>query len=463
MPKNEIDYSNTIIYSISCKDKTISDVYVGHTTNLIKRKCQHKVSYNNLNNKLKIYETIRKNGGWDNWEMKEIAIYNCKNKDEARIKEQKHYEELNSSLNSCPPYVNPLKYYCNICNINCLCSEGLKKHLNTNKHTTIFNVKTINVEKNDNVDKLLTNVSEKSQNSPNYFYCEKCDYNTSKKSDYSKHLLTSKHQNVDNLLTNVAANSPNVAQTKYSCECGKEYKHRQCLYVHKKKCNHEVNTTPNNNDDSDVKVLTGLVLEVVKQNQELTNKIIELSKNGTGNTTMTNSNSNSNNHSNNKTFNLQFFLNETCKDAMNIMDFVESVKLQLSDLENVGEIGYVDGISNIIVKKLNALDESKRPVHCTDTKREVVYIKDDNKWEKEDEDKNKLRKVIKKIAYKNQRLLPEFKKEHPDCGKYHSKFSDQYNKLVVESMGGSGNNDIEKEDKIIRKIAKEVTINKANF
>jgi hypothetical protein len=264
-------------------------------------------------------------------------------------------------------------------------------------------------------------------------------------------------------LTNVAANSPNVAQTKYSCECGKEYKHRQCLYVHKKKCNHEVNTTPNNNDDSDVKVLTGLVLEVVKQNQELTNKIIELSKNGTGNTTMTNSNSNSNNHSNNKTFNLQFFLNETCKDAMNIMDFVESVKLQLSDLENVGEIGYVDGISNIIVKKLNALDESKRPVHCTDTKREVVYIKDDNKWEKEDEDKNKLRKVIKKIAYKNQRLLPEFKKEHPDCGKYHSKFSDQYNKLVVESMGGSGNNDIEKEDKIIRKIAKEVTINKANF
>jgi hypothetical protein len=148
---------------------------------------------------------------------------------------------------------------------------------------------------------------------------------------------------------------------------------------------------------------------------------------------------------------------------MNIMDFVETVKLQLSDLEKVGEIGYVDGISNIIVENLNALDETKRPVHCTDTKREVLYIKDDNKWEKEDEDKNKLRKVIKKIAYKNQRLLPEFKKEHPDCGKYHSKYSDQYNKLIVESMGGSGNNDIEKEDKIIKKIAKEVTINKSNF
>jgi hypothetical protein len=301
--------------------------------------------------------------------------------------------------------------------------------------------------------------TQKSQKSLNYFRCEKCDYNTCKKADYNKHLLTSKHQNVDKMLTNVYIDTTNVSPAKYSCDCGKEYKHRQCLYVHKKKCKIEAIVNPNNNDDSDVKVLTGLVLEVVKQNQELTNKIIELSKNGTCNTTITNSN----NHSNNKTFNLQFFLNETCKDAMNIMDFVESVKLQLSDLENVGEIGYVDGISNIIVKNLNALDETKRPVHCTDTKREVVYIKDDNKWEKEDENKNKMRKVIKKIAYKNQRLLPEFKKEHPDCGKYHSKYSDKYNKLIVESMGGSGNNDIEKEDKIIKKISKEVTINKANF
>jgi hypothetical protein len=304
--------------------------------------------------------------------------------------------------------------------------------------------------------------TQKSLKSLNYFSCEKCHYNTCKMSDYNKHLLTAKHQNVDKMLTNVYTDATNVALSKYLCDCGKEYKHRQCLYVHKKKCKIEANIKPNNNDDdSDVKVLTGLVLEVVKQNQELTNKIIELSKNGTGNTIITNSNSN--NHSNNKTFNLQFFLNETCKDAMNIMDFVESVKLQLSDLENVGEIGYVDGISNIIVKNLNALDETKRPVHCTDTKREVVYIKDDNKWEKEDENKNKMRKVIKKIAYKNQRLLPEFKKEHPDCGKYHSKYSDQYNKLIVESMGGSGNNDIEKEDKIIKKISKEVTINKANF
>ena len=146
---------------------------------------------------------------------------------------------------------------------------------------------------------------------------------------------------------------------------------------------------------------------------------------------------------------------------MNITDFVDSLKLQLSDLESVGRLGFVEGISNIIVKNLKEMDVHKRPVHCSDSKREVMYIKDEDKWEKENENKNKLRKVIKKVACKNQRLLPKFKEEHPDCGNYHSKFSDQYNKLVVESMGGSGDNDDEKEDKIIRKIAKEVVIDKS--
>jgi hypothetical protein len=143
------------------------------------------------------------------------------------------------------------------------------------------------------------------------------------------------------------------------------------------------------------------------------------------------------------------------------MDFVDSLKLQLADLESVGKLGFVQGISNIIVKNLKALDVHKRPVHCSDSKREVMYIKDENKWEKENEEKNKLRKAIKKIANKNSRLLPEFKEKHPDCGKSESVFSDQYNKLIIEAMGGSGDNDLEKEDKIIRKIAKEVTIDKS--
>jgi hypothetical protein len=148
---------------------------------------------------------------------------------------------------------------------------------------------------------------------------------------------------------------------------------------------------------------------------------------------------------------------------MNIMDFVETVKLQLSDLENVGKLGYVDGISNIIVKNLKALDVEKRPVHCTDSKREILYIKDDDKWEKEDEENKKIRKVIKKVADKNARLIPKFKEEHPDCGKAASKYSDQYNKIIVESMGGSGDNDLEKENKIIKNLAKQVLIDKDKY
>jgi hypothetical protein len=145
---------------------------------------------------------------------------------------------------------------------------------------------------------------------------------------------------------------------------------------------------------------------------------------------------------------------------MNIMDFVESIKLQLTDLEKVGEIGYVEGISNIITTNLKALDVTQRPIHCTDKKRETLYIKDEDKWEKENEEKNKIKKVIKKVANKNIMLLQKFKEVHPDCGKSASKYSDQYNKIIIESMGGSGDNDSEKEDKIIKNISTATTIDK---
>jgi len=291
-----------------------------------------------------------------------------------------------------------------------------------------------------------------SQKIPIKYNCIICDYFTSNKKDYDKHTRTPKHKKNQN------GNDLEIMEIKkipeHSCECSKKFITYSGLWKHKQRCNKPENIQK---EESEFKVLTNLVLEVVKQNQELTNKIVEISKNGIGNTTITNSN----NNSHNKTFNLNVFLNETCKDAMNIMDFVDSLKLQLSDLENVGRLGYVEGISNIIIKNLNEMDVHKRPVHCSDSKREVMYIKDDDKWEKENEQKLKLRKAIKRVANKNQRLLPKFKEEHPDCGKYHSKFSDQYNKLVVESLGGSGDNDLEKEDKIIKKIAKEVTIDKS--
>ena len=288
------------------------------------------------------------------------------------------------------------------------------------------------------------------------FTCNLCDFTSSNKKDYNRHVQTKKH------IFNVSQGfSTDLTQKNpYECNCGKTYKDNSGLWRHKKKCNvkEKDNTDSEDNSQSnEIQELKEFMKYLMKENSEMKNMMLEVIKTGTHNTTNTHTNSH------NKTFNLQFFLNETCKDAMNIMDFVDSVKLQLSDLENVGKLGYVDGISNIIVKNLKALDVEKRPVHCTDSKREILYIKDDDKWEKENEENNKIKKVIKKIAYKNQRLLPEFKKEHPDCGKYHSKYSDQYNKIVVESMGGSGDNDDEKEDKIIKNVAKQVIIDKEKY
>jgi len=294
--------------------------------------------------------------------------------------------------------------------------------------------------------------TEKSPKISKEFFCQKCNYKCCKQSEYNKHILTSKHQILQNPTSNPTSK---ISEKTYNCICGKIYKHSSTLYAHKKKCNviecddNQVINNSNNTNDKDE-----LINYLIKENQEFKNLILEIVKKDTYNI------SNNTTNSHNKTFNLQFFLNETCKDAMNIMDFVDSIKLQLCDLEKVGKIGYVEGISNIIVKNLNSLDETKRPVHCTDAKREVMYVKDEDKWEKENDSKEKIRKAIKHVAHKNSKMLKEFKTKHPDCDKSESKFSDQYNKLVIEALGGKGDNDLEKEDKIIKNIAKEVVIDK---
>jgi hypothetical protein len=170
-----------------------------------------------------------------------------------------------------------------------------------------------------------------------------------------------------------------------------------------------------------------------KQNQDLTNKLFELCKNGTSNN---NTNISNTTNSHNKAFNLNFFLNETCKNAMNITEFADSIKLQLSDFEHVGDVGFITGISNIIIKNLKALDVTQRPVHCTDQKRETIYIKDEDKWEKEDEKKQKCHKFIKKIVNKNQRLLLKFQEVYPDYNKYSSPNSTRYDLIVIEALRG---------------------------
>jgi hypothetical protein len=298
---------------------------------------------------------------------------------------------------------------------------------------------------------MIVEDSEKLPKVASKFYCYVCDYNTSKKSSYDKHLSTDKHKNNENdskMVVEDSEKSPKVA--KYECECGKIYKYDSGYYRHKKKCLGE-----NVIIDNDVPTDKELILMLIKQNSQLIQQNSDLVKNGTHNTTISN-----NTNSHNKTFNMQFFLNETCKDAMNIMDFVNSIKIQLCDLENVGKVGFVDGISSIIVKNLNLLDETKRPVHCADTKREVMYVKDENKWEKEDEDKKKIRKMIKYVTHKNTKLMKEFREKYPGCEKSESKYSNSYDKLIIEAFGGKGDNDEEKENKIIRKIAKNVVIEK---
>jgi hypothetical protein len=289
------------------------------------------------------------------------------------------------------------------------------------------------------------------------YYCEICDYECSKKYNWEKHILTSKHICATKGDKLVAFCGKKGQIEIFVCEfCDKEYQHRQGLWRHKKICQ----KIHNNNDEPTDKQL---IMMLIKENSELRKEqsdvkemILEIVKNGTMNNCNNTTTTHTNSH--NKAFNLNFFLNETCKNAMNITDFVDSIKLQLSDFIEVGELGYVEGISKIIVKNLNALDETVRPIHCTDKKRETFYVKDENKWEKEEEDMKKIKKMIKKIAYKNERLMSSYKEKYPDYNDPDSKNSDKYSKTVIEALGGTGNDDIEKENKIIRHISRATTI-----
>jgi hypothetical protein len=276
------------------------------------------------------------------------------------------------------------------------------------------------------------------------FYCKNCDFICCKYSNYKLHLLTAKHQIRTNLNKKNAEN--------YICsKCQKGYKARSGLWYHEKKC--KIDTASIN---SSIANENQIVMSLLKENLEMKNLVLDVCKQMKP-TIINNINSH------NKTFNLNVFLNEHCKDAMNIMEFVDSLKIQLSDLESVGKLGFVNGISNIIVKNLNAMDIHKRPVHCSDAKREIIYVKDDNKWEKEQEENKKLRKAIKYIAHKNSKMVNEFRAKYPDCIFSDSNKSDQYNKLIIEAMGGLGDNDAEKEDKIIKNIAKVVVIDKSLY
>jgi hypothetical protein len=289
-------------------------------------------------------------------------------------------------------------------------------------------------------------------NKQQFYECLDCSYRSGKKSEWKRHLETLKHLSKSQIKPVIEKKKGN----EHICHCGKKYKHHSSLYTHKKKCkaSQEIVSLPLDSNE--------IIINLLKQNNELHKKILEMNTN-------TNTNLNqienqienqTNITNNNTTFNLNFFLNETCKDAMNIEDFIASIHLQLKDLLHVGQVGYVRGISDIIIYNLKKLDITKRPLHCSDYKREIMYIKDKDIWEKDTEQKERLRKVVKEISMINSRNLPMYKEKYPDCWKHDSKKANEYDKILIESLGGIDTNIQPNQNKIMKQIAKEVLIQK---
>jgi len=273
-------------------------------------------------------------------------------------------------------------------------------------------------------------------------YCEKCDFTTNIKYKWERHIKTQKHNNNNNI---------NI----FSCNCGKTYKYSQGLTKHKKTCNLIIDLIKQNNE------FKKIIIEQSKENKKFQQQILlEVSKPQIINNNNYNTNSNNINNTNN--FNLNFFLNEQCKDALNIEEFINQIKVQLCDLDMIGKVGYVEGITEIFLKNLKLLDIYKRPIHCSDYKRETLYVKDNDSWEKENDENKKIKKVIKGIEYKNMDQLPQWMDKNPAYNDYDSKKHMEYHHIVIESMGGPTDktDDDKNKNKIVRNIAKEVIINK---
>ena len=410
MPKINIDYSNTIIYKITCKDTLCKEVYVGHTTNFVQRKHSHKQSCKNdksENYNCKLYQTIRNHGGWENWIMEIINYVNCKDHFEAKQKKNEYIDLLNATLNSIqlqPKLKEPItqientkiEYHCEPCNIIISNQKLLEAHNKTKKHN-----KNITTHNNDFSPEI-----------PKKNICKICNYTCINIGNFKKHILTQKH--------------------KKKCSIIKEEQNELLM---NQLIQQNMTLVSQNN-------------EFKKMMIEQNNKLIEIvAKPSTIN----------NNTCNNK-FNINVFLNEKCKDAMNITDFVTSLKLTLQDLEKTGEIGYVKGITNIILNGLNKLDIHKRPIHCSDLKRETLYIKDNDAWEKENPDKKKIKNAIKHISSINAKQVCAWTREKENKGydDYTNKKNDKYMKIISEANGGED----DEINKIISNIAPKIIIEK---
>ena len=436
MPKREIDYSNTIIYKFICKDDTIKETYIGHTTNFVQRKYTHKTACTKGWNAsttsadlVEIYSTILNHGGWENWDMIEIARCVCNDKKDALQKEQEYREH----------------------------AEGSQRNEEETEDSAELSVQ----ESIDSDDDTVTCIEVNSLQTSKY-YCDACKYNTNNRTDFKKHELTAKHKT-------------NISKSATCSHCDKLFQNRVALWKHKQCCTE----VPVAKTDSPAEYkLTGkesmkeILSEVIRQNNQqnaafienftenFTEKFMEKFMEMSKQTTPTITNNTTNNNTVNNQFNLNVFLNEKCKNALNLADFINTLHVQVSDLVHTGKVGFVEGITTILLDKLREVDIYKRPLHCTDAKREIVYVKNANTWEKESDDKANMKRLVNIVARKNLAQLSRWAEENPDFLILDSKAYNEYIQIGMNSTGGTVEQQEKNIEKVVSNVLKSVTIDK---
>ena len=293
------------------------------------------------------------------------------------------------------------------------------------------------------------------------YVCNYCNYNCSRKHDYTKHITTRKHM--------MKINGNNKIVTSFTCDCGKIFKTNSGLWKHTQKCTHRTVEQKISDSDKEIPIqehqigndnntdYKDMFIQLMKQNQELQKTVVEQQKQYTE--TINEMIPKIGNNNNNNQFNLQLFLNEQCKDALNITDFMKSIEVNMNDLIQTGKLGYVDGMSRIFVNALKDMDVTERPFHCTDIKRETVYIKDQNKWEKDEDNKQKIKKTIRNIENKNLQMIPKWQEENPDHTNMDSNKSNEFMELSITALGGEDDKE-KSEKKIMKNVLKEVILEK---
>jgi hypothetical protein len=322
----------------------------------------------------------------------------------------------------------------------------------------------------------MTSDDKKMQKKCKYFSCSACHFETGNKNNFNKHLLTAKHQRMTNDDRKTAKNCHSI----FECSCGNIYKYRQGLFNHKKKCNFDLSNSENTVVNPKV-VNSVFIMEMFKENQEfknmlidqckqselqqkkmfelqqenntLINKMVEITQQQPNTSTIITNN----NNTNNTQFNIQLFLNENCKHAVNFSEFIDNIQVSTSDLENNAKMGFVNGISKLILDNLKQLELTERPIHCTDIKRETIYVKEEDEWDKE-KSHEVIQKGIQEITCKNMCQLSEWREENPEYNNLESELSDLSIVMQQQSMAGPKREEFY--TKIIKNIAKESVIDK---